>query len=208
MKISTVSGTGYASNSYVLESDNRYALIDPSMSPQYFASIGALPNTLDMILLTHGHFDHILALEEWRSAFPSAKVYVNAFDGELLTNANLNASVLFTATPFFCREADEFINDGSVLHLADETLTVIHTPGHTRGSCCFSFFDTETKKTALLTGDTLFCGGVGRCDLPGGDIAALSHSIKKLESFASDTVIYSGHGRCGILANELPYNDF
>lgn len=123
------------------------------------------------ILLTHAHFDHIMALEEVR-AETGAPVFVHEADSDFLTDNDLNCMSVFSSENLKINPADRLIRDGDELEIAGETVKVMHTPGHTPGSVCF------LCGSDIISGDTLFRGSIGRYDLPGGDFMTLLGSLK------------------------------
>lgn len=141
------------------------------------------------ILLTHGHFDHMMAADELRKVY-GVPVYATAKEKQVLNNANLNLAQAFIRMDYtidadvYCKEDDEF-------YLAGCTVKVLETPGHTPGGCCYYIASEKT----LFSGDTLFSRSIGRTDFPGGSFKELSKSIKeKLYVLPEETICYSGHG--------------
>lgn len=190
MEIITLSPTGFASNCFILHSAGEAFVIDPAISEKrIIARLADEGLTLKGILLTHGHFDHIWRAQELRNA-TGAPLYVHESDAEMLTDSKKNAYATFTGGSFTIREADSLLREGDVLTLGDERITVLHTPGHTKGSVCY-----DTGEI-LITGDTLFAQGFGRYDLYGGDLKALKGSLQRLLELASteNRWIYCGHG--------------
>ena len=140
------------------------------------------------ILLTHGHFDHILAAEEVKNHF-KIPVYAFKTEAELLYDPATNASEM-VARPVRLA-ADRLLADETEFMLAGFEIKTISTPGHTAGSCCY-YFESEN---ALFTGDTLFKGSYGRTDLPTGNQSQIEASIKiKLFALPDAVKIYPGHG--------------
>lgn len=144
-----------------------------------------------MILNTHAHIDHILgnyaAVQKFKvplAAHPDGKEYYKtafAYAGAFGINYDKDNTVY----------PDIKLFDGQVINIGEDELEVIHTPGHAKGSCCFYC----EKQNLLITGDTLFCRGVGRTDLPGGSYRELVDSIKgRLYQLPDETVCYCGHG--------------
>ena len=137
------------------------------------------------VLLTHGHFDHIGAAGALREA--GARILIHEADAPMLTDPGLNAGWMIgrevTAPP-----ADRTFRDGEDLELAGLTFAVIHTPGHTPGSCCFRCGD------VLFTGDTVMAGGYGRTDLPGGSERAMIASLRRILPLTRTLTVYGGHG--------------
>ena len=204
MQIRTIKTTEPASNCFLLfdEVSREAAVIDPSADACEIVRVLSEENlTLTMILLTHGHFDHIYAADTLRVQ-TGAKLYVHRKDAQMLTDAEENASALFFGRGDTYREADEIIKGGDSLRLGDNTVFVRHTPGHTPGSVTFVAGD------SLFTGDTLFHNSIGRADLPGGDGAALKDSLRRLCAMPGDYTVYSGHGEVTTLDAERKNNPF
>ena len=154
------------------------------------------------ILLTHGHFDHIMGVEGLRRQF-GIPVYVHEDDAQMLEDPALNACAMIGTTVSL--KADHTVKDGDVLNLAGLEIRVIHTPGHTPGGVCYYF----PKEEVLFSGDTLFCESVGRTDLPGGSMSALIRSIKeKVFKLPDLTIVYTGHGEPTKIGDEKRYNPF
>ncbi len=139
------------------------------------------------IVNTHGHYDHIGADDKF-----GVPVYVHRLDYPMLKDPMLNLSGLFSL-PFTVNSKIDFLEDGQEISLDDIVIKVMHTPGHTQGGITL-VLEKPLGKIAF-TGDTLFCQGVGRHDLPGGSEDDLSCSInKKIFSLSPETIIYPGHG--------------
>ncbi len=142
--------------------------------------------TLDVIVLTHGHMDHIGGLADLAKA-TGAEVAIHEDDKEMLEDPRLNLSGSMGGG--IAIQADRLLKDGDKVQFGNIRLKVIHTPGHTKGSICLKVHED------LFTGDTLFLRSVGRTDLAGGDQNALMQSIKKkLYKLSDDTIVYPGHG--------------
>lgn len=160
----------------------------------------------EAMLLTHGHFDHIGAVSALREAFAAeglqVPLYAPAAEQALLKDPLLNGSCYDEGISL---EADEWTKDGQKLTLAGFQITVIHTPGHTAGSSCYYL----PEQKALLCGDTLFAGSVGRSDLPTGDGEELLRSVReKLFVLPDDVSIFPGHGQGSTIGEEKAYNPF
>ncbi len=138
------------------------------------------------ILLTHGHFDHIGAVDELRDKY-KIKVYIYEDEKDVMTSdANL-ASMIGKRMSV---EADEYLRDLQTIIIGGEKIQVIHTPGHTKGSCCFYLPDEKV----LFSGDTMFCQSFGRTDFPTGSMSQLISSIKnRLLKLDDDVKVYPGH---------------
>ena len=204
MKILSICPESFAANTYALISGEHAIIVDPSVSVEAITSaVEAEGAGIETIILTHGHFDHIMSIDTLRRA-TGARVMIHRDDAEMLTDAHKNAYATFTGQSFVIGEADVVIKEGDTIPLGDELITVIHTPGHTRGSVCYDTGD------CLITGDTIFAEGFGRYDLYGGDIGALKQSIKRLTEMAQaqSRWIYPGHGGTSTLrqaAENLKY---
>ena len=152
------------------------------------------------ILLTHGHFDHIIAAREL-SKHTQAPIYAHEDEVKLLEDPDMNASALFgercSLTP------DLFVKDQEILNLAGFSFQVLHTPGHTLGGVCYYCSEHEV----LMSGDTLFRESIGRTDLPTGNGRVLIHSIKeKLMKLEDQVVVYPGHGMPTTIGYERKHN--
>lgn len=154
------------------------------------------------ILLTHGHYDHILGVKELQEA-TGAPVYACVSEKRLLSDPSMNLSADL-GRPCTVK-VDHFVKDGDELTLAGFTVQVIETPGHTEGSCCFYL----PKYQKLFSGDTLFQESVGRTDLPTGSMSALTRSIEeKLLPLPGSTEVFPGHGDLTNLAYEKQWNPY
>lgn len=184
-------------------SNNETIIVDPADNSAAIESV-VLENGLkpQAILLTHGHFDHILAAKQVKEKY---KIPVIACDKEknVIENSSFNLS-----TSFGCNinlEADEYVKDNSILDIAGFSIKVIHTPGHTEGSACYYF----TSEDVLISGDTLFCESVGRSDFPTGSSSQIIRSVKeKLMVLPDRTSVYPGHGESTTIEYEKKYNPF
>lgn len=155
----------------------------------------------EAIVLTHGHFDHILAVEEIRRAFQEITVYAAEKEAKLLGDPRLNMTGSY-GTGFSLRP-DRLVKDGDVLELAGLKWQVIETPGHTAGSMCLWI----EEEDVLISGDTLFAESLGRTDFPTGSSADIIRSIKeRLFVLPEDTMVYPGHGEPTTIRHEKAHN--
>lgn len=154
------------------------------------------------ILLTHGHFDHITAIDELKS-LTGAIVYCHESERLLLEDPALNMSI--KTRKIFKISPDKFFKDGDLFYVGDTALKVLHTPGHTQGGVCYY----DEKNGNLFAGDVLFMNSIGRSDLPQGDSAVLLSSIKtKLLVLPEDTKVFPGHGMATSISHEKDSNPF
>ena len=149
------------------------------------------------VVLTHGHYDHAHFFREYKNTFKSAKTVCHRDEIPVLTNAMANVSILFGDSETYPLP-DETVTDGDELTVGRYTFRVIHTPGHTPGGICL--YCEEEK--LMFTGDTLFCGGIGRTDFLYGDEAVMISSLQMLLNMDGEIEFYSGHGCEGKIKNE------
>lgn len=157
--------------------------------------------SIEAILLTHGHGDHIMGVEHYRERF-ECPVYAHEDEREVLENHFHNHSKSLGGMVVELKDVT-YLKDGDILGLAGTQIKCLHTPGHTRGGMCY------LTQEGVFTGDTLFKMGVGRYDLFGGDLEALEHSIKnKLYTLPDETPVYPGHGVPTTIGYEKIKNPF
>lgn len=153
------------------------------------------------IILTHGHADHIGALTAVKNA-TGAEVMIHSEDAEMLTDPMKNLS-FFTGGKLKLDSAEKLIKDGDNIQVGKIVLKIIHIPGHTPGGICILAGNT------LITGDTLFAGGIGRSDFPGGSHNDLIKAIKeKLFTLPHETGVYPGHGPSSTIGDEMRNNPY
>lgn len=187
-------------NCYLISTEKAAVVIDPADYSKEVESFLADDEKETMVLLTHAHFDHIGGAKMLREN-TGAKIAIGAVENPALSDGRVNLSSLFgeVLSPF---SADILLNDGDEFTVGDICFTVLHTPGHTKGSLCYRVGD------ILFAGDTLFCESIGRTDFPGGDFNEISASIKKLYTLPEDTVVLSGHGDKTTIGHEKYFNPF
>ena len=198
MKIFNLYSGSWRSNCYLLADTDAgvCAVIDPSEDAGRivrFADSKGL--RIVQILLTHGHFDHILSVDTLRQ-MTGAPLAMHTEDAECLFDSHKNAFDLVGGKGEYAPPERE-LAEGSIVELGTHKIKVLHTPGHTKGSCCYAVDD------CLFTGDTLFVGGYGRCDLYGGSYSEMRRSLDRLASLETDYKIFPGHGESGRLKDEF-----
>ncbi|MDI6812056.1 MAG: MBL fold metallo-hydrolase [Desulfitobacteriaceae bacterium] len=191
-------------NCYVFgcEDMKQGVLVDPGdEGMRIYRWVTELGIKITRILLTHGHLDHIGAVDELRERF-DCPVLIHSADAEMLTNARKNLSAYFGPGLSF-KAADGFLQDGQILTVGNKSLKVLHTPGHSPGSICF------LTDEGVISGDTLFAGSIGRTDFPGGSLDELLRGVEtKLLTLPDDTPVYPGHGESTSIGRERVENPF
>ncbi len=207
IKIIKIPSVGYESNCWLLleESSGAFAVIDPSPNiKQILQSIRQRnldEKNLQYILLTHGHFDHILSVDALKEA-TGAPVLIHEGDESFLTNAEHNAYKPLFLRDLTMQPADRLLQDGESLPLGSSTICVMSTPGHTQGSVCYII------ENIMFTGDTLFDQDIGRTDLYGGSMEQLQKSLQTIAALQEDYTIYPGHGSITTLQKQRTYNPY
>lgn len=179
------------------------AIIDPGYYGQDVASLIGENNTLKYIILTHGHFDHLYAAEEYLSNYPSAKLVAPLADNYLIHKDWTNDSLTRGMFMRNCPEPHIYVNEADKLQLGESEISFIETPGHTEGGMCV------LCDNKLFSGDTLFRLSVGNTSLETGDWNSLQCSIRnKLYILDDDITVYPGHGATTTIGYEKRANPF
>ncbi len=152
------------------------------------------------IINTHAHGDHIGGNSFLKKKY-KIPIYAHSLEFAGMTNSERNLS-FFHGEAVISPPADTALSDNQLLEIGGINLKVMHTPGHTTGSVCLICGDD------IFTGDTVFAGSVGRCDLPGGDEVALDKSIEKIKNLSGDYSLFPGHGPTTTLQAEKKINPF
>lgn len=196
MDIKTIEVGSFEVNCSVIAVEGKAWIVDPGAEADRIValveSLGCEPGG---VLLTHAHFDHIGAIPALERKWPLLAVWVHKNDERVITHAFNQFPPEYPAIP----RPKNLRTDGW-----PEFLEVIETPGHTPGGVCFRIPDSGI----LFSGDTLFAGSVGRTDFPGGSMATLRESLKKLTALPDDTVVIPGHGPKTTIGREKTSNPY
>jgi glyoxylase-like metal-dependent hydrolase (beta-lactamase superfamily II) len=182
---------------------NRAIVIDPGDDADVLAeSVAEHGLTVDAIVATHAHFDHVLAAQRLRE-LTGASFYLHDSDRVLLDWMQESVRIFLGVEGGPPPDVDSSASEGDVLSAGSSELEIVHTPGHSPGSISLVGDD------VVFSGDTLFAGSIGRTDLPGGDSRALLDAVRgKLFEFDDDTRVYPGHGPVTTIGQERRYNPF
>ena len=199
MKIKTVVVGLLYTNCYIIEDEvsGKCAVIDPGGAYEriFEALDGKKP---EYIILTHGHFDHLLAAARLQRE-TGAKVLVHKNDEPMLKERYVKNTGYHRGN-YDAATADGYLEDGMIIELGQLKLKVLNTPGHSKGSCIIICND------CIFSGDTLFFESWGRCDLDGGDDNEMLQSLRRIGKLDGEYTVYPGHGESTLLSHERQYN--
>ena len=172
-------------------------IVDPGdEAPRIVSLVEERGLTVEAIVLTHAHFDHLMAVKEVQE-HTGAPLFIHEADARILNDpAHTLVAFPYKLTP------DRLLREGNTVTVGTMNFTVLHTPGHTEGCICLLGED------VLFAGDTLFAGSVGRVDLPGADVAKQRETLKRLKTMPSHLRVLSGHGAETTLGMEQQTNPF
>ena len=201
LKIHNLPLGAYQTNCYIVhgETSKSCAIIDPGYEAGVILeTVAHLGLTVDAVLLTHGHFDHVGAVEQIVTA-TGCKLWMSQSDWSQVPTPATN-HYFPLANCDFCEV--QFCEEGEQIWAGGLTFTAMETPGHTTGSVCY------LCGNCIFSGDTLFQGSCGRTDLPGGSWDTIQNSLKRLASLEENYTVYPGHGMKTSLAFERIYNPY
>ncbi len=180
-------------NVYIISDGASAFVVDPTERADVIVrALGG--RKLDAIVLTHRHSDHVGAAADLRK-LTGAKVIAPALDADVISGAK---PIPRGDSKFKTCPVDQVVSNGDVVRVGNMPWKVLSTPGHTEGSMCLLLDSASTDRPAakpvLIAGDTLFCGSIGRTDFPGGSMAAMRKSLRRLSALDDDTLVLPGHG--------------
>lgn len=201
MKVERFITNALAVNCYVVYAHGQGVIVDPGEPSQAVLDfIHTKKLKITALVNTHGHADHI-AGNAWFMEQTGAPLCIHKGDASYLSDVELNlARYIRQELPTV--EADRLLDEGDIIQVGQNQLTVLHTPGHTPGSIALY------APGILLSGDTLFRGSVGRTDLAGGDQGVMKNSLIRLGRLPLDTVVYPGHGEPTTIQEEIIHNPY
>lgn len=190
-------------NCYIVWDDNRIAMVvDPADDADKILSvIQSEKLSVAAVVLTHVHFDHLLAAEELCAA-TGAPLCIGKGDEDALSDPIRNLSGVFQMCAPVRLKTDKLLSDGDILKVGDLSFTVLETPGHTPGCICLM------GENVLFAGDALFYDSIGRVDFPGSDVPSMIASLRRLAALPADMRLYSGHGPETTIGRELTCNPY
>ena len=200
-----------STNVYLIFYNGNCLIIDPSDEAERIISCIEERKAKPLaVLITHGHFDHIMAAPVLAKKY-GIKIYAGEADRQLLEDSKLNLGQSFLGENF-TMEADEYLKDGDELEFEGFKLKVMYTPGHTVGSISFysdDLEDNEAFKKVIFSGDSLFAGSIGRVDLPTGNEATMRKTLEEVfKKMSPETVVFPGHGAATTIERELAHNPY
>lgn len=202
LKLKLFTPPSFAANCYILkdEKSGDALVVDPGL---YNNRLEAMLKEMGIaglryILLTHGHFDHIIGVNELKKNF-GGQVVINEGDEACLYDARESLAYYFGETQHEDK-ADILVSDGDEIDFGNYKIKVMHTPGHSKGCVCYII------ENMMFSGDTLFKSSIGRTDFPSSDIGEMKNSLRRLISLEEDYDVYPGHEGATTLSREKKFN--
>ena len=205
--IDSISGGPFETNAYIIvdPATRRAAVVDPGYdADSVWGRVLADNNlTLESILVTHGHIDHVCGVGAMHRAFPDVPILIHKNDERMMAEANVAVAKMFGLPPYEPAHPTGYIEEGKPVKVGSVSFDVLFVPGHCPGHVAF------LAEKQLVSGDVLFAGSIGRTDLPGGDYDVLARSIvEKLLPLGDDVTVYPGHGPISTIGRERRSNPF
>ena len=203
MKIETIPLGPVATNTHIIINNNKAIVIDTPIDfgIKALSFLEKENITLQAVLFTHGHWDHIYGIADITSL--NIPIYASRKDSNIIENPTIQESYGAPKAPTSKNKISHYVSDNQHINIIGLDITIIETPGHTEGGVCYLI------DNIIFTGDTLFYHSVGRTDFIGGDSQVLSYSIQeKLYTLDDETIVYPGHGRLTTIGEEKLNNPF
>ncbi len=197
MNVQTVVVGNFQTNCYIVKKEGKVLFIDPGKNSERLASYIDTDDKVVAILLTHGHFDHIGAVDDLAKQF-HCPIYIHKEDVKMINNCPSNSMMGLKAS--VKQPVIAFDKDRLTIDCFD--IDCIHSPGHTEGSVCYVI------ENCLFSGDVLFKGCIGRCDLEGGNMTKMKQSLKQLITLDDSLIVYPGHEESSTLREEMDHNPY
>jgi len=176
-------------------------IVDPGEDGQkVISAVNELKLTPELLINTHGHYDHIFSDDEIREKY-NIPLAIGKEDADIISDPFRNGSMIFS-NPVSVKPAEILLDDGAEFQCSFTKFKVLRAPGHSPGGVYLLFNE------FIITGDTLFAGTVGRTDFPGGSYAELLESLETIKKLDPKLIIYPGHGPQTTIANELRHNHY
>ncbi len=191
-------------NCYIFgdEETKEIMVVDPGQNGKMILNhISEKGYILKYVVLTHGHFDHIMGMNPLLSV-PGVKLLAHKEDVYKIFEPQSGYLPRFGNPDYTPKEPDIYLEDNKSFKVGNLDVLVLHTPGHTKGGCCL------LSEDVMFSGDTVFYHEIGRCDLEGGDYSIMLKSLKKLKELPTDYKIYPGHGPSTTLFDEKKMNPY
>ena len=203
LKMVTICLGQMQTNCYIVENTktNQAFVFDPGdQGERIMSTLEEDGMELAGVCLTHGHFDHVMALPYLMEQKPDLDIYLYEDEAEVLADPQLNLGAMMGMD--LSLKANHLVKDGEIIDVLGTKVKCIHVPGHTKGGMCIKVGE------HIFTGDTLFAGSIGRTDFYGGDYKQMMKSLRKLAKYDDNAVIYPGHGPTSTIGVEKRMNPY
>ena len=206
----TIKTLPLSSNCYIVSDESGKTVVFAvcERGEEIYNYIKELDLSVEAVIITHGHFDHIYGLADFmRCAEDDGKnipVYIHSGDVLMMRSCEKNLSAPLFRIPYEYTGILNETSDGDVITVGSMNFRVLHTPGHTDGCACY----VEESEKTIFSGDVLFEGSIGRTDFPGGSMGIMRESLKKLMEFDGSYRVYPGHGPSTTIGDERNFNPY